>query len=52
MIRKIFNAQFNSLCTLYILLSHAFRKKNRFDLADSGATRANRQTDIEIILGI
>ena len=41
-----------------MLLAHAFKKKFEqnswffIDLADSGATCANRQTDREIILGI
>ena len=38
-----------------MLLAHALKKKEKnkkIHLADSGATRANRQTDIEIILGI
>ena len=37
-----------------MLLAHALKKKEKkkFHLADSGATRANRQTDREIILGI
>ena len=28
MIRKIFNAQFNSLCNMYMLLAHAFKKNS------------------------